>query len=128
MSARTLEQIAAALQEPRLASHSGRLIRCSSLRPLDVLEIYTCNLETLKDWEKLAASGPRRERFVVLQNSAKLRKVEIVSTAAPFITSIADYADISAMHYDFTGRARKRRWLRFLPPFVRQLITPYSLP
>ena len=121
---RTIEDIAAALQEPRLASHSGRLIRCSSLRPLDVLQTYTCEI----GWEKLATSGPRRERFVVLQNSAKLRKVEIVSTAAPFLPTVADYADLTAMRYDFVGRARKRRWLRFLPPFARALLCPFSLP
>ena len=109
---RTIEDIAAALQEPRLASHSGRLIRCSSLRPLDVLEV----------------DGIGRETFVVVQNSARLRKVEIVSVVAPFLPSVAGYEHLSAMRYDFVGRARKRPWLRFLPPFARALLCPFSLP
>lgn len=93
---------------PRLDTRGTRKIACTSLRPGDWLGNFGC----------------KAPLFLVLQNSAKLARVEIWNRYAPSTV----YAYTSLMGLRHLGQGKRRTWRKFLPRFIRRHVCKYSLP
>lgn len=87
---------------PRIKTISGRTIALKNLRPGDWL---------------LHEMGVK---FMVDSNWPSLKKFE-----ASFVF---DYDAIDKAAWVYLGRGRKRKWLKHLPAFLRDIFSPYSKP
>lgn len=94
---------------PRLDTLGPRKIACSSLRP--------------GDW--LGTPGYHGSpRFLVLQNSTKLARVEVWNRYTP--STVYPYAHLIGLVY--VGQGKRREWRRLLPRFLRRNVCKYSQP
>lgn len=102
----------------KIATNGRRAKAISSLRPGDWVE---------------TASG---NAYVVLQNSHKLRKVEVWwmhykdADLRPGVEgNVFSYSSIVEWGGDrFVGRGKKRGWRDKLPRWAKRFIPPYTLP
>lgn len=96
---------------PRIKTASGRTIALKNLRPGDWL---------------LHNSGVKS---VVLQNWPSLARFEDVVYGGVTKTSW-EYAGVCLPSHRWTyiGRGRKRKWLKYVPAFLRSYFSHYSKP
>lgn len=110
MSPHVLQQSQPLPFVPRLPSGKRGSIAVSSLRPGDFI-----------------GSDRIHDLYCVLQNSAKLRKIEFQGTDS-MRCYVEPYEEMNGQIYQYLGKGKKRHWWPMLPKWMRARILPYSRP